>query len=378
MCAITAGRRGRRVLVLELSKKPGAKILISGGGRCNFTNEGTTAAAYISENPHFAKSALSRYTPFDFMDLLASHGLTWHEKTLGQLFCDQGAKAVLKTLLDECAAAGVEIKLLAEVEAVEKSAGVFEVKGEGFGYTAGNLVVATGGISIPQMGSTDFGYRLARQFGMRIVEPRPALVPFIFEEDIRQHMTALAGVAAPASVRLGRGGAPTFFESILFTHKGLSGPAILQISSYWEPGQEITIDLLPAKSDIEGFLKSSRERAPTSHLKTILSQFLPTRLSEQIAVQWPGPLAELSNRSLEETAKRLKQWSLVPSGTEGFKKAEVTKGGVATDALSSKTMEAKNVPGLYFIGECVDVTGWLGGYNFQWAWASGNAAGLAV
>lgn len=378
MCAIVAGGRSKRVLLLERNKKPGAKILISGGGRCNFTNQDVVPGAYISQNPHFAKSALSRYTAWDFMDLLSRHDVSWHEKTLGQLFCDQGAKAILKVLLDECAAAGVEIQLETTINAVDQTGGSYLVHADKI-FSAEKLVIASGGLSIPQMGATDFGYRIARQFGLKIIEPRPALVPLIFQPEIVEDMKALAGVAADSSISVPENkAAPSFRENLLFTHRGLSGPAILQISSYWQPGGTIAIDMAPREPDMIAWLKSKRTDNAKASIASQLSTWLPARLADQIGGDWPGNMASLSNSALEALAARLTNWTLKPTGTEGFKKAEVTCGGVSTAELSSKTMEAKKAPGLYFIGECVDVTGWLGGYNFQWAWASGHAAGQAV
>lgn len=378
MCAMTAGVRGKRVLLLERNKKPGAKILISGGGRCNFTNQDVVPTAYISDNPHFAKSALSRYTPYDFMDVLALHGVSWHEKTLGQLFCDQGAKAVLKVLLDECSAVGVELRLGTDIDSIARSGDGYLVQADE-DFHANKLVIASGGLSIPQMGATDFGYRIARQFGLKIVEPRPALVPLIFEPEIVEGMKALAGVAADSRVSIARDKtAPSFRENLLFTHRGLSGPAILQISSYWQPGGAIAIDMAPDQGDISAWLRLQRTDNAKTSVSAILSGWLPARLADQIVFDWPGNMASLSNSAIDALADRLSNWTLTPKGTEGFKKAEVTRGGVSTAELSSKTMEANKAPGLYFIGECVDVTGWLGGYNFQWAWASGHAAGTAV
>ncbi len=378
MCAMVAGERGKRVLLLERNKKPGAKILISGGGRCNFTNQDVVPTAYISENPHFAKSALSRYTPWGFMDLLTRHGVSWHEKTLGQLFCDQGAKAVLKVLLDECAAAGVTIRLESDISDISYAGGIHTVRGNE-DATATKLVIASGGLSIPQMGATDFAYRVARQYGLKIIEPRPALVPLVFEREIVEDMKALAGVSADSRVSVvGDRSAASFRENLLFTHRGLSGPAILQISSYLKPGGALSIDMLPDEVDVTAWLKQQRLDCAKATVASVISKRLPSRLAEQIAVSQPGNMASLSNGDIDTLANRLSRWTLTPTGTEGFKKAEVTRGGVSTAELSSKTMEAKRCPGLYFIGECVDVTGWLGGYNFQWAWASGYAAGTAV
>lgn len=379
MCALTAGRRGKSVLLLERNKKPGAKILISGGGRCNFTNIDANAGAYLSENPHFAKSALSRFSPWDFVDMLAQHDLTWHEKTLGQLFCDQGSKAVLNMLLAECRAAGVELRCGIDVSEVSAKEGNYSVYWQGGCAQAPALVVATGGVSIPKMGATDYAYRLAQQFGLGLVPAKPALVPFTFGAQTLADMKALAGVSADSIVRLGSDKtAPSFRENILFTHRGLSGPAILQISSYWQPGGVIEVNLAPDNGALLEWLKEKRQTSAAVSLKSVLASLLPTRLADQITGPVTVKMAELSNKSLEALAQRLSAWSLVPTGTEGFAKAEVTAGGVSTADLSSKTMEAKGAPGLYFIGESVDVTGWLGGYNFQWGWASGSAAGNAV
>lgn len=371
MCAVMAGRRGRRVLLIEHNKTPGAKILISGGGRCNFTNLDIEPHCYLSDNRHFAKSALSRYTQWDFMDLLAGHGVTWHEKTLGQLFCDQGAKRVLKVLLDECRESGVTLKTGTTVSSVQHENGQYRLETSAGAFSAGSLVMATGGLSIPKMGATGFSYDVAKQFGVPVQEQLPALVPFTFSDDDLAFMKPLAGVAADAVVACGDA---RFSEALLFTHRGLSGPAILQISSYWTAGDVISINLLPRIADVDSWLREARTERPKMLLKTLLGEHLPTRLADAIAENWPGPLGGLANAALQSVSDRCSRWQLVPAGTEGFKKAEVTKGGVSTHALSSKTMEASAQPGLYFIGECVDVTGWLGGYNFQWAWASGWAA----
>jgi predicted Rossmann fold flavoprotein len=361
MCAIEAGKRGRRVVVLEHNVQPGRKILISGGGRCNFTNFHTTPANFISGNPHFAKSALARYTPADFIRLIEKHKIAYHEKKLGQLFCDGSARAVVDMLQAECAAARVEIISGVEPRAVRRTSH-FEVETTGGIYTAPVLVIATGGLSIPKMGATNFGYQVARQFGLKIVETRPALVPFILPG-----FSDLAGVSADVVAVLGK---QRFRENMLFTHTGLSGPAMLQISSYWRPGAEISIDLLPGTDAAAAFLK--RERATTT---SVLAEYLPARL----AGKWPSiRLAGASNAALEKLATDLHNWRVRPSGTEGYAKAEVTAGGVDTNELSSKTMESSKVPGLYVIGEVVDVTGHLGGFNFQWAWASGYAAGQAL
>lgn len=375
MCALTAGARGRKVLLLERNKKPGAKILISGGGRCNFTNEGAHPGAYLSQNPHFAKSALSRYSPNDFLALLAGHQVTWHEKTLGQLFCDQRASKILDVLLEECSRGGVVLETGVDVEAVSNTPDGYLVASNKGEFTTAKLVLASGGISIPKMGATDFAYRVARQYGAKIVEPVPALVPLEFDAETVAKMKTISGVSADCIVTCGK---TSFRENLLFTHRGLSGPAILQISSYWHTGEQIIVNLLPAIDDAAGWLKRERETRPKAALKTILSEQLAARLADWIAAAWPGNLADMSNKQLQQIAERLSMWRLTPTGTEGFKKAEVTKGGLDTRYLSSKTMEMKSQPGLYFIGECVDVTGWLGGYNFQWAWASGNACGTHI
>lgn len=375
MCALTAGKRGKSVLLLERNKKPGAKILISGGGRCNFTNQDVTAAAYLSQNPHFAKSALSRYTPWDFMDLLQGHGLTWHEKTLGQLFCDQGAGRILDVLLQECQKAGVELRTSVDIEACSAEPEGFWLKSNIGDLTAEKLVMASGGISIPKMGATGFAYDIARQFGANIVTPEPALVPFVFDGDTVDAMKALAGVSADSIISCDT---MSFRENLLFTHRGLSGPAVLQISSYWQEGQEIVINLLPDIDDCLEWLKREREAKPKAKLKTVLATKLADRLADWLAAGSEKNMADYSNAILDEIAQRLSAWRITPAGTEGFKKAEVTRGGVSTHSLSSKTMEMKHQKGLYFIGECVDVTGWLGGYNFQWAWASGYACGQSL
>jgi len=375
MCALTAASRGKKVLLLERNKKPGAKILISGGGRCNFTNQEADHTSYISQNPHFAKSALSRYTPWGFMDMLARHGVTWHEKTLGQLFCDQGARKILDVLLSECTNHGVTLKTDVEIGGVTAEPAGYWLKTNIGDLFAKKLVLASGGISIPKMGATDFAYDVARQFGANIVEPTPALVPLTFDGETVKGMKSLSGVSADSIVSCGK---ISFRENLLFTHRGLSGPAILQISSYWQKGEDIILNLLPNIADPLEWLKAQRGERPKAGVKTILRDVLADRLAEWIALPWSGNLADLSNADLQKIAQRLGCWRVTPTGTEGFKKAEVTKGGVSTQCLSSKTMEMKGQPGLYFIGECVDVTGWLGGYNFQWAWASGSACGQDI
>ena len=374
MCALTAGQRGRRVLLLDHADAVGKKILISGGGRCNFTNINTAPDRYLSANPHFAKSALGRYSAQDFIDLVDRHGIKWHEKTLGQLFCDGSAKQIVGMLLDECDAGNVTIGLGQPIRAVDHADGNYRVTFGDRTATAPALVIATGGPSIPKMGATGFAYDLARQFGLKVVEPRPALVPFTLggEETL---FRSLSGVAADVVARCGK---TAFREAALFTHKGLSGPAILQISSYWRHGESIGIDFLP---DLKpGWLAEAKRASPRAAFRKLLASHLPARLAETLAdrLGFDGELVAQTDKRLDEAARRLADWRFTPNGTEGLAKAEVVAGGIATDGLSSQTMEARKVPGLYAIGEAVDVTGWLGGYNFQWAWASGWAAGQAV
>ncbi|QIQ86696.1 NAD(P)/FAD-dependent oxidoreductase [Erythrobacter sp.] len=373
MCAARAGQRGLRVAVLERAEKPGKKILISGGGRCNFTNLDAGPENYLSANPHFAKSALARYTPADFIALVESHGIAWHEKTLGQLFCHGSAKQIVAMLLAECPGS-VDVICNADVTAVVKDGDHFAVSASGVSYAAPSLVIATGGPSIPKMGATGFAYELARQFGLKVVEPRPALVPLTLGgEDVL--FRELSGVSASVRARSGKG---SFDEAALFTHKGLSGPAILQVSSYWRSGEEVAVTFLPqAKPDWLVELKRDR---PKATLRAALREHLPDRLADALAERLgvERELGNVSDAALREAGARLANWRFRPTGTEGFAKAEVTIGGISTDELSSRTMEAKRVPGLYAIGEAVDVTGWLGGYNFQWAWASGVACGESV
>lgn len=373
-CAQVAGQRGRRVLLIDHADAPGKKILISGGGRCNFTNIGTTPAQFLSANPHFAKSALSRYTPADFIALIEAHGIAWHEKTLGQLFCDGSAKQIVDMLLDECAKGRVDLSLNEAVRSVDHGDGQFRVAFGNRTVSATALVIATGGPSIPKMGATGFAYDLARQFGLKVVEPRPALVPLTLggEETLFQ---SLSGVATEVVARCGK---TAFREAALFTHRGLSGPAILQVSSYWRPGEAIGIDFLPGRP--RDWLVAAKRAGPKVTLRNSLAAALPSRLADTLAERLPygGELVTYTDRELTDIAGRLADWRFTPNGTEGFAKAEVTVGGISTDGLSSQTMAARNVPGLYAIGEAVDVTGWLGGYNFQWAWASGNAAGQAI
>ena len=378
MAAARAGQRGRRVLLLERASKPGKKILISGGGRCNFTNLGAGPEHYLSGNPHFAKSALSRYTARDFLELVESYGIAWHEKTLGQLFCDGSAKQIVDLLLEECAKGDASVRCDEDVTSVERTNSGFRVTSNGADYAADALVIATGGPSIPKMGATGFAYDLARQFGLTIVEPRPALVPLTLGGEEVLFRT-ISGVAAPVTVGAGSGKRKaSFAEAALFTHKGLSGPAILQASSYWAPGEEVVVNFLP---DERGdWLLAEKAARPRAGLRSVLRERLPDRLADMLAerLELPDSLQAASDKALRQAQERLARWTFRPSGTEGFAKAEVTAGGIATSELSSRTMEAKRVPGLYAVGEAVDVTGWLGGYNFQWAWASGVACGEAL
>jgi len=374
MCALTAGQRGRRVLLLDHADEPGKKILISGGGRCNFTNINTAPDRYLSANPHFAKSALGRYTAADFIALVDRHHIAWHEKTLGQLFCDGSAKQIVAMLLDECDAGKVTLGLGHAAREIDHADGQYRVTWGDRIATAPALVIATGGPSIPKMGATGFAYDLARRFGLKVVEPRPALVPFTLggEETL---FRSLSGVAAEVVAHYGKA---AFREAALFTHKGLSGPAILQISSYWRHGESIGIDFLP---DLKpGWLAEAKRANPRIGFRKLLTTHLPARLAETLAdrLGLEGELGALTDKRLDEAARRLADWRFTPNGTEGLAKAEVVAGGIATDGLSSQTMEARKVPGLYAIGEAVDVTGWLGGYNFQWAWASGWAAGQVL
>ncbi|MFM1862047.1 MAG: hypothetical protein RLZ26_569 [Pseudomonadota bacterium] len=369
MAAATAGQGGARVLVIDHAEKPGKKILISGGGRCNFTNTGTHPGCFLSENPHFAKSALARYSPADFLALVARHRIAWHEKTLGQLFCDGSAREIVAMLLAECARGGVEIRLGTPIGEIGHADGWFSVAGA----RARRLVVATGGPSIPKMGASGIAYDIARRFELGVVAPRPALVPLTLADDAAD-LRGLAGVACPVVARVGD---VSFAEAALFTHRGLSGPAILQVSSYWRPGQAIALRFLP---DAAGMLRQARKASPRAHLRATLAAHLPTRLAEVLAAR-AGPLPELGNLAEREIARLdalFADFRLTPSGTEGYAKAEVTAGGVDTGDLESSTLGARRVPGLHVVGEAVDVTGWLGGYNFQWAWASGVAAGRAI
>ncbi len=371
MAAGVAGQRGRNVLVIDHNNKPGSKILISGGGRCNFTNLDCTPERFLSENRHFAKSALRRYGSQAFIDLVNRHQIAWHEKTLGQLFCDGSAAQIVQMLLDECPASRVSFQFGQPVSGVARRDNSFEVNTGDRTYRADKLVIATGGPSIPKIGATGFAYDVARQFGIKLVTPRPALVPLTLAPDDNL-MHGLAGVATPVIARCGN---TRFREAALFTHRGLSGPAILQISSYWRPGLAVETNFLP--DDKIGWLSALKRASPRQTVQAALAARLPRRLAQRLAgistIQ--GELGALTDKAIKAFEQRLHTWRFTPSGTEGYAKAEVTAGGIDTDALSSQTMEVRQVPGLYVIGEAVDVTGWLGGYNFQWAWSSGWAAG---
>jgi predicted Rossmann fold flavoprotein len=375
MCALTAGQRGRRVLLLEHDEQAGAKILISGGGRCNFTNRDVRPERFLSANPHFCKSALARYTQHDFIALVEKHGIAYHEKTLGQLFCDGSARQIVAMLLAECADGNVDIRLQHRVTNIEKS-DRFRIDTDKGPFMADNVVLASGGLSIPKMGATDFAHRMAKRFGLALTEMRPALVPLKVADADLKLMQPLSGLSFEAIASCGKTG---FREAALFTHRGLSGPAILQISSYWREGQAITLDLLPGRNAVAE-LKDRRKSRPKAEFKTILGEWLPGRLAQALVEQrLPNPtMGDLSDDLIGHIADGLQRWRITPSGSEGYAKAEVTLGGIDSNELSSKTMEAKKVPGLYAIGEAVDVTGWLGGYNFQWAWSSGWCAGQAL
>ena len=376
MCALTAGRRGRRVVVLDHARQAGEKILISGGGRCNFTNLHCRAERFLSANPHFARSALARYTPRDFLDMVARHRIAWHEKTLGQLFCDGPARQIVAMLLAECAAAGVDIRLQQRIGAVSR-ADRFRVETDAGAIDAASLVLATGGLSIPKLGASGLSHDLARRFGLPLTEIRPGLVPLLLDGAELARMSGLAGVSA--SVGASSVGASSdgvrFDEGMVVTHRGLSGPAILQISSFWREGAAVRIDLLPDAA--EGFLRARKRARPKAGLRGVLGEMLPQRLADAFLPPDAAgrPIGEVADRDLATLEAALRAWQVHPAGTEGYAKAEVTLGGIATSALSQRTMQANAVPGLFAIGEAVDVTGWLGGYNFQWAWASGFVAG---
>jgi predicted Rossmann fold flavoprotein len=376
MCALSAGQRGLRVRVIEHANRCGKKILMSGGGRCNFTNLGTTPDNFLSANPHYCKSALARYTPADFLALVRAHRIGWHEKELGQLFCDVSSKDIVQMLLTECAEGGVEIATQCAVQSVDRHDAGFVLQTSQGRLVAPSLVVASGGLSIPRMGATGFGYQLAQQFGHRVLPTRAGLVPLTLSGRPLEELDGLAGVALPVRVSCK---AQSFQHDLLITHRGVSGPAILQISSYWQPGEPLWLDLLPG-ADAASLLLQARRDRPAIELRTVLAEWLPRRYAQRLCETRleSRPLKQYAEAALREIGERLQHWPLVASGSEGYRTAEVTLGGVDTRELSSSTMASRSVPGLYFIGEVVDVTGWLGGYNFQWAWASGRAAGMAL
>ncbi|QYF88430.1 NAD(P)/FAD-dependent oxidoreductase [Brevundimonas sp. PAMC22021] len=376
MCAGEAGRRGRRVLVVDHARAPGEKIRISGGGRCNFTNTGTSPANFLGENPRFSTSALRRYTQGDFVRRVDRAGIAWHEKTLGQLFCDESAKQIVRMLMDDMRAGGVEMKLGVLIDRLERTGEGFEARlSDGSVVRAPSVVIATGGKSIPKMGATGWAYEVARQFGLRVTDTRPALVPLTFEAGLLEQLKPLAGVAVDAVAQAGEG---RFAEAMLFTHRGLSGPAILQISSYWKEGDPITLAMAPGQ-DVFARLKTAKDENGKQAVHTALAQIVPRRLAESVAAREgaAGKLAELSDKRLRALDAAVNGWTVKPVGSEGYRTAEVTLGGIDTAVLDQTTMAVKSVPGLFFIGEAVDITGWLGGYNFQWAWSSGWAAGQA-
>ncbi len=375
MCALNAGYRGRSVAVVDMGKKPGRKIIISGGGRCNFTNQNATPENYLCHNPHFVKSALSRYTQYDFIDMVERHGIEYHHKTLGQLFCDDSAHDIVNMLTTECDWAGVAIHLQSEVVKIAKTDDGFIVTTSGKDYQCQSLVIASGGLTMPKLGATPIGYKIAEQFGLKLFPTCAALVPFTLQDQDKQRFDGLSGISVDCDVTSIDG--TSFRENILFTHRGLSGPAILQISSFWQAGQEVSINLLP-EFTLSERLQQARTDSPKQALKTALSHLLPKRLIERLydANELPDKvLNQITHAEFDELNNYFHNWKIKPNGTEGYRTAEVTLGGVDTDELSSKTMESKKVAGLYFIGEVADVTGWLGGYNFQWAWSSGWAAG---
>ena len=370
VCSALAGQAGRRVLLIDNGKKPGRKILMSGGGRCNFTNLYVGPGAYLSQNPHFCKSALARFTQWDFIDLVNKHGIAWHEKTLGQLFCDDSAQQIVDMLVDECEKGNVAFRLRSEVLSVAKDDTGFTLELNGMTVGCEKLVIATGGLSMPGLGASPFGYKIAEQFGLNVLPTRAGLVPFTLHKPLLEELQVLAGVAVPSVITAENG--TVFRENLLFTHRGLSGPAVLQISSYWQPGEFVSINLLP-DVDLETFLNEQRNAHPNQSLKNTLAVHLPKRLVERLQQLGQIPdvsLKQLNVRDQQTLISTLTDWRVQPNGTEGYRTAEVTLGGVDTNELSSRTMEARKVPGLYFIGEVMDVTGWLGGYNFQWAWSS--------
>ncbi len=380
MCAATAGFRGKKVLVLDHAKQAGKKILISGGGRCNFTNMDVEPNNYLCGNPHFVKSALSRYTQWDFLGLIGKYQVPYHERDFGQLFCDDSAKDIVKILISECnETENVHIQLRTEITAIEQNADqTFTVATNAKSYKTTSLVIATGGLSMPKLGATPFGYKVAEQFGLDVLPTRAGLVPLTLHQEQKEQLADLSGISFP--VRIESEDNTSFAADMLLTHRGLSGPAVLQISNYWQPGEKVSIDLLPTE-DMEQVLAEAKQNKPDQQLKTLLSQFLPKRFIEVLidGKQLPDKaIKQLIHKELEQVINTMHKWQIAPNGTEGYRTAEVTLGGVDTNQLSSKTMEAKNVQGLYFIGEVMDVTGWLGGYNFQWAWASGYACGQSV
>lgn len=376
MCAAVAGQRGRRILLIDHAKKAGEKIRISGGGRCNFTNMHAGPSDFLSTNPHFCKSALKRYTQWDFIDLVDRYGISHHEKTLGQLFCDESSQQIIDMMLEECRKGEVEIHLNCSVDHIQHECGTYNLETTVGHLSCDNLIVATGGKSIPKMGATGFGYDVAQLFGLKVTETRAGLVPFRFGEDLLKQTEGLSGLSVDATVSYGK---TEFSEGLLFTHRGLSGPSILQISSYWQEGDDITVNLAPGQ-DVYALLKQAKQDAPKQSPQTVLAGILPKRLAQRWTdlEECNSAVAELSDKKLESLARRINQWTVKPSGTEGYRTAEVTLGGVDTDAISSKTFECKQQPGLYFIGEVLDVTGHLGGFNFQWAWASGYCAGQFI
>ena len=376
MCAAVAGQRGRSVIVLEQSRVPAEKIRISGGGRCNFTNIHTSPSNFLSDNPRFCVSALKSYTQQDFIALVEKHRIAYHEKTRGQLFCDGSAQQIIEMLLGECRAARAQLKLGVKISEVAQTDGGFSIDTDAGVFACKSLVIATGGPSIPKIGGSGFGYRIAQQFGMKVIAPRAALVPLTFDAELLAQFKPLSGVAVEAEVSCGKA---RFDEALLFTHRGLSGPAILQISSYWQMGHDIAVDLTPS-IDLLDLLKQARKERPRQELATVLADVLPKRLAQLVAERVNGPmrLADFSDKALQAAVTAVRDWRITPAGTEGYRTAEVTLGGVDTAGLSSRTFESSSVPGLFFIGEVVDVTGHLGGFNFQWAWSSGHAAGRHV
>ncbi|HBT4838093.1 TPA: NAD(P)/FAD-dependent oxidoreductase [Klebsiella quasipneumoniae subsp. similipneumoniae] len=377
-CAAEAGQLGCRVLLLDNGKKPGRKILMSGGGRCNFTNMYVEPAAYLSQNPHFCKSALARYTQWDFIELVGKYGIAWHEKTLGQLFCDDSAEQIVTLLLAECEKGGVQIRLRSEILSVERDEQGYRLQVNGETLATKKLVIASGGLSMPGLGASPFGYKIAEQFGLKVLPTRAGLVPFTLHKPLLEQLQVLSGVSVPSTITAENG--TLFRENLLFTHRGLSGPAVLQISSYWQPGEFVTVNLLP-DCNLEEFLNEQRGAHPNQSLKNTLAMQLPKRLVECLQQLGQIPdvtLKQLNVRDQQALVETLTAWRVQPNGTEGYRTAEVTLGGVDTNELSSRTMEARKAPGLYFIGEVMDVTGWLGGYNFQWAWSSAWACAQAL